>query len=249
VILHDIFGRMEIPRAAVKVPPPKPEVQPVAPWTGAVDLALSGAEGNTVNRNFRVNLDVKHDVEEYLDTFGAFYRYASTNNTATEEKTFAQYRHEWKLKDSKWRPFWQASYERDLFAGWDTRVAAAVGAAYQINDGPVHKTSARFGAGYNHKWGVDDPEVDESTWEALVGFDWYWKTSETSNFAFTTDIYPGIHPSGTYRAITRLSYDQKVAPDSPWYWKAGVDQFYDTEPGAGKKMQDYNYYLGVGRAF
>jgi hypothetical protein len=249
VIIHPVLGRIELKRADVKIPPPKPGTEAVAPWTGTFDVSLSGSEGNTDNSTFRANLDLKHDVADSVDTFTLWFRRAQTSDVSTEEKTFGMYRHEWKLKDSKWRPFWQASYEHDQFASYDIRGAVAGGAAYQISDGPVHKTAARFGLGVNRKWGVTDTNVEWLTYEALVGFDWFWKTSETGDFAFTTDVYPGIDPSGTYRAITRLSYNEKVAPDSPWYWRTGVDFFYDTEPGEGKKPQDYNYYFGVGRAF
>jgi hypothetical protein len=46
-----------------------------------------------------------------------------------------------------------------------------------------------------------------------------------------------------------VSYETKVAPDSPWFVKAGVDLFHDSNAGQGTDKDDWNYYLGLGRAF
>jgi hypothetical protein len=249
IILHDILGRIELDRADVKIPAPKSEVAPIVPWSGKFDVALSGSEGNADNQTFRVGFDVKHEEESSVENFNSWFRRAATDDRATEEKLFAQFRHDWKLTDSKWRPFWQASYERDQFAGWDARAAAAVGAGYQFLDTTEHKLAGRLGFGANNKYGVEDPDVEELTWEALLALDWLWQVSDLSSLTVVQEFYPGINPSGQFRSVTRIAYDTRVGADSPWYWRLGYDSFYDSNPGDGFEKRDWNYYAGIGRAF
>ena len=249
VIRNDILGRITIPRAATKPPAPPEPVKVVEPWSGSFDLSLTGSEGNTDTQLVRTELDIKHDIAEGVDSFVAIFNRSTTDDKATEEKFFTQLRHEWKLQDSKWRPFVQGSYEKNQFADYDALAAAAAGAAYQFMDTPEHKVQGRIGGGLSHKYGSDDPDVDDNTVEALVGGDWTWQINELSKFFLYTDIYPAINPSGGFRSISRVSYETKVSPDSPWFVKAGVDLFHDSNAGQGTDKDDWNYYLGLGRAF
>lgn len=248
VIMHDVFGRMEIPRASIKPVAAKP-VEPVAPWTGKFDLSLTGSGGNSSTQNFRAGVDTKHENDEGIDTINAWYLRNENDHEASAEKSFAQYRHEWKLTDSKYRPFVQASYERDLFVDYTSREAAAVGVSYPCIEGDVHKVTSRLGAGISYKSGNDDPDVDSTNYEALVGLDWLWTISTTKSFSFGTDIYPSINNVGDARAVSKAAYEIKVDPDSAWFIKLGIDHFYDTAPGSGTDRSDYNYYVGLGRAF
>ena len=237
------------PPASPAPPAPPAPVEPVSPWSGSFDLALTGSEGNTDTQNFRTSVDAKHEDEDSVDSFSFWYRRNTTDNDATEAKTFAQYRHEWKLQDSKWGSFVQATRETDRFADFDSRVGVAGGAAYRFSEGPVHAVKGRLGAGVSRKYGVDDPDVDETSYEALLGLDWHWKISEVSDFNLTTDLYPGINPSGEHRSVSKAALTTKPDPDSAWFLKLGVDHFHDTQPGDGKKPNDWNYYVGFGRFF
>jgi len=248
VIQHDVFGRMEIPRAAIKPAAAKP-VEPVAPWSGKFDVALTGTGGNTENQHFRVGLDAKHENDEHIDTITTWYLRDEDEEDTTAEKTFALYRHEWKLKEHKWKPFVQGSYERDLFTDYASREAAAVGISYPCIDTDVHKFNGRVGAGISYKSGEDDPNVEQTNYEALVGFDWLWTVSTTQSFSLGTDVYPSVNNSPEWRSISHAAYEIKVDPDSAWFIKLGIDHFYDSDPGDDDRSTDYNYFLGLGRAF
>ncbi len=281
VILHDILGRLEIARAAIKpavpAPPPTP---PASPWSGKFDLSLSGSQGNTENQNFRTQLDVRHEDDEAIDLFTFWFRRAEAETEVTdpvtgvtddevqttEEKSFTQWRHEWKGGDERWRPFVQASYETDTFLDYNARGAVAAGAAYQFEKSEEHDLVGRIGGGLSKKFGISrdftnpdgvpppdgpkQPLIDDAlAWEALFGLDWAWKLSELSKFTLTADLYPSINPSGEYRSVTRLAYETKVSADSAWFLKLGLDRFHDTDAGDTKKTWDRNYYLGLGRTF
>jgi len=251
IILHPILGRLEIARASIK-PPKPPEVTPVEPWTGTFSLSLTGSEGNTDNTNFRTDLGAKHDYEEGVDTFMGWFRRSSEDNNTDEEKTFLQLRHEWKINESKWRPFVQGSWERDISDAWESQAAVAAGVAYQFKNGPVHALQGRVGLGASHKYVIDDDvedDIEATQYEGVLGFDWYWTISETRSFAWTTDYYPSLNDSPEYRYVTRLVYDNKVEPDSPWFIRLGADDTYDSQPGPGNRGHDINYYAGIGRSF
>jgi hypothetical protein len=255
VIQHDVFGRMEIPRAAIRPVKPEEPEPAESPWSGSIDLALTGAGGNTENQNFRTSIELRHDDEDALDvTSFLFLRSEAENSTTgqvetTSEKAFAQHRHEWKLQDSKWRPFVQASYEKDQFTDYDARAAVAGGVAYPCLEGDVHELTSRLGAGVSHKYGTDDPTVDETTYEALVGWDYFWTISELSRFSFISDVYPSIDQSGEFRSISKVAWETKVGETGDWFFKAGLDTFYDSQAGAGTSGTDNTYYLGLGRSF
>ncbi len=263
VILHDILGRIEIPRASIAPTPPEPVVEPVSPWSGKFDLSLTGSTGNSETQGFRTQLDVKRDDAEAADFFTLWMRRTETrtlddpatpavdedDTEVTEEKKFGQWRHEWKLKESKWRPFVQAGYETDQLAGYNSRASVAGGGAYQFRDDDAVKLSGRLGGGYSRKFGTDDPEVDDDAYEALLGGDWYWNITKLSLFSLVMDFYPNISDSGEFLSITKLAYELKMEETTDWFVKLGADNFHDSEPGAGKKQNDWNYYVGLGRSF
>jgi hypothetical protein len=247
VILHDVFGRMEIPRAAIKPSAPAP-VEVVEPWSGAFDLALTGTNGNSENQNFRTSFDAKHDYEDGIDTFTLWYRRATSDGDATEEKGFGQARHEWKLTDTKWRPFVQASLETDKFTSYSSRAAVAAGAAYPCLVGDVHNLTGRVGAGVSHKYNIDDPSIDATSYEALLGFDWMWTLSKVSSFSWTTDVYPSVNEAGEFRSVSRIALDTKLDEAEAWFIRLGLDHTHDSDAGIAR-ANDYGYYLGLGRKF
>ena len=249
VITHDVLGDVSIPRAAIKpAPPPAPPVD-LDVWAGSFDVAFNGSEGNTTTRNFRAGIHMSREDEASSDDVNLWYRRATSDNDPTEDKGFGQLRHEWKIKDSKWGTFVQGTMEKDRFADYDWRGGLAGGASYRFVDNEKHKLRGRVGAGLSHKWGLSDDDVDETTYEGLLGLDWNWQVTKLNTFSFTTDIYPSISPSGEIRTVTSAKYDIKVSEENPWYVRLGTDHFYDSQPGAGKKNNDWNYYLGIGRSF
>jgi len=248
VLQHEVLGLMEIPRAAIK-PAGPPPVEAVTPWSGKLDVALTGSEGNTDTQNLRIGVDGKHEDLEAIDTFTGWWVRETDDGDTTNEKLYSQFRHEWKLEHTKYRPFVQASYEKDQFADFNSRSAAAAGVAYPCIEGEKHKVTSRLGGGLSYKSGVDDNDVEQTNYEALVGLDWLWAVTEMQAFSFTTDVYPSVNNSPEYRAVSRAAYEIKVDPASDWYIKLGVDHFYDSDPGDDTRSADYNYYLGLGRAF
>ena len=262
VILHDILGRIEVARAAIKPTAPSAPPAPAAsPWSGKFDVSLSGSEGNTTNGIFRTQLDLKHDDADAIDTFTIWYRRATTDHDSTEGKSFTQLRHEWKNGDSPWRTFVQGSYDTDQFTDFNGRLALAGGAAYQFRKDAEHDVVGRLGAGLSRKFGISrnlnsaPPPFklksieDELSYEALFGLDWAWTLSELSKFTFNSDVYPTVNPSGEYRSVVRLAYETRLDSASAWFLKVGTDRFHDSDPGAGKRTSDYNYYVGLGRTF
>lgn len=251
VIEHDIFGRMQIPRAAIKpmtVEAPA-SLEAVSPWSGKADLSLSGSGGNTQNQNFRVGAEAKHDDAEGTDLITTWFLHTTAEHETTQAKSFTQYRHEWKLDDSKYRPFVQGSYETDQFTDYYSRTAAAAGFAYPCLVGDVHNVTGRAGLGISYKAGEDDPDIETTNYEALIGLDWLWAVSQTSNFSFGSDMYPSINNSGEFRTVSHAAYEIKVDPDSAWFVKLGFDHMYDSDPGTDSDKSDYNYFVGLGRSF
>jgi putative salt-induced outer membrane protein YdiY len=251
-IEHEQLGmvrlRLQDVTSAERVPE---EVEPVVAWTGTFDVSASGSGGDTDTDSFRVGLDAKREDVDGIDTFTTWYRRKQDEGETTEAKGFALFRHEWKIEDSRWMPFVQGTWERDQFTSYSYRLAVTGGAGYKCLLGPEHTLTGRVGLGASKKYKSDDPDPDAEDVkpEGLVGFDYLWVINETQRFSTRMDIYPDLSETGDFRSITGLAYEVQVDPASAWLMKLGYDHFYDSDPGPGSERVNYNYYIGLSRAF
>jgi len=257
VIEHDLLGRIVIPRTTIvlqgREPEPEEEVvELVSPWSGSFDVRLSGSSGNTRDKDYGGELNVRHETESDIDTVLITYTKETASRkpgkNTTKNESFSRYRHEWKIAESRWRPFAQTGVETDQFKNWDYRVEAAGGWGYLLVDEDSERLLGRFGGGANKRIGATDDNEDVN-YEALLGLDYSIDFSASKHFFVEATYFPSVSNSGDYRTFSKGELRFDLADDSSWYFKVGADHKYDNTPDPGDDQNDFNYYAGVGSRF
>lgn len=268
---HPLLGELVIPRTTISIQPteeeePSTEVDDThSPWSGSFDVTMGGASGNTDNSYRRAQLDMRRETEDSVQSFLATYDYekqqtqdnplppaagVGANSTGPETKTvdrqFVKYRKEWKLDDSLWRPFVEASSLWDSFKPYRALWTLAGGGSYPITDEADEKLLGRLGLAATQR--VDSPTDDDIELEAYLGAEYRLDVSEYQHFVFETTVYPSLTESGEWRSISRTEY-RVDAGDGPWYWKVGANHQYDSVKLVDTEQGDFAYYAGIGRTF
>ncbi|MCB9898792.1 MAG: DUF481 domain-containing protein [Planctomycetes bacterium] len=278
-VAHPLLGELTIARASIVEPvqlggvseaPANPAAAPAEEaavvetatekkpegkqWSGAIDISANGTGGNSDTEAVRSAFSLRGEDKDTIDTLELVYKWgraqpadSSVSQTNTNNKT-ARVRREWLLTETKWRPFAQATYEADAFTSYSSRTAVAVGAGYPVIDEENESLLFRAGLGAERKSGSTD-----NSWnaEAVVGGDYRLDIDSDSRFEATVEVYPNLEEQG-YHGIANAHYVTALNPDgkgNPWNLKIGVDNKYDSDPGAGAVPWDYAWYLGLSYIF
>lgn len=215
-------------------------------WTGSAEAGLSGASGNTERFNFRTGLNLSRETEEMVTTFGAVYSYANDDGSETENRARFNARNDWLLPDSPWRIFAQAGVEYDEFQDWDLRYTVFAGGGYEFIDNDTTTLLGRIGVGGSYEQGGQN---EEFTPEGLLGLDLAHQLTERSKITATAEYYPSFDDLTEFRAIARASYEVLVDPEMNLTLKLGAENRYDSDPGAGFKRNDLDYFATLVWAF
>lgn len=265
VIEHPLFGTLQVARNRILAPAddtavvPSAAEEPESPWSGVIDVSLTGNRGTNQNTNFRANLNVRKDDKVTVDAYElTWITQSSEVNVAapgaperlgtrkSADRQVGRARREWYVDDTKWRPFGQAIVEVDEFKDYDKRVSLAAGAVYPVIEEEKTTWDVRGGAGASREFGG----ADESwTPELLFGTDYIVEVFDLNTFGLIWDIFPSLEEQGEYRMITQAKWDVAPAEDSPWRFNVGVQQYYDSDPEAGSRKTDVIYFIGTGRTF
>jgi len=250
VLDHPYAGLIRIHRASIKPAQAPAVVVPVSPWSGTFDISITGKRGNTQEQDARLDFTARRETDRTIDSYIVNFQQSSAEVDGQTDQTarrgFAQGRREWRLEDSKWRPFLQGSVEDDKFKDWNQRVRIAAGGAYPWIENDEERFIGRIGAGGEKQFGGED---DDWTPEALLGVDYFLLVREGQSINLSTEVYPSLDDMGEYQSITRAEYRVVVSPEDPWSLKVGFEHLHDSDPGPGDKSGDWTYYLGAGYVF
>ncbi|MED5331153.1 MAG: DUF481 domain-containing protein [Planctomycetota bacterium] len=243
VLKHAVLGVLEIPRSSLA---PVTLSTPNGLWEGSFTTSVNGARGNADNGSRRFGLDLTRENEKTLDTVTTLLRQATSDGDKTEDRFHGEIRREWLLAPSPWSPFVQGSVQFDEFTDWDRRLGVTGGVGYEILASEKERLVARGGLGVRQEEGG---EKDGWAPEMLLGIDWDRTLDERQRWGAHLDLFPNLEDSDDYRAVSGAFYETLLGLSTTWSLKAGVDHFYDAEPGDAKHPWDYNYYLGLGFRF
>lgn len=260
VIQHPVLGELNVPRASI-LPPKADEVQAKSPWSGAFDLSVTGSSGNTKKQDARVAFNARRDTEVAIDSYELTYFRSQAevrrdnpnpppatdkDTEKTADRLYGMARREWRLADSRWRPFAQVSGERDEFKDWDYRTTVAVGAAHPIIEQERQQLTGRLGLAGTREFGGED---ESWTPEALLAADYRLDVSKTQRLVAGVEVYPNLEDKGEYRSVSRAQYETQLDGEEPWTLKVGIEHFYDSDPEEGSGSGDLNYWIGLGYIF
>jgi putative salt-induced outer membrane protein YdiY len=252
VLQHPELGLITISRTALAPPPavvdvPVPiQTPPPGDWTGSFEIGTSGSNGNTVQNTFRTEFKAQKKTEQKVIDLGFVFRRTTQNHDTTEENGRAEARVTWPEPDSPWGTFVGVSVEKDQFKDYSERVRVSGGRTYDFIDRPEEWLQGRFGAAVRKDIGAEEDDIEL---EGVLAADYWYKFSETSKFSASTEIYPVITGLGEFTSITKAAWESKLADESPWVVKLGVEHRYDSDVEDDERSTDWAYFASLGYTF
>jgi putative salt-induced outer membrane protein YdiY len=234
---------------AAAAPPPPAPADPVDFWHGwkrTADLGLNGSEGNSENASLRAGIGAERKASDMETKAGINYQYATSDGTKTKSRGEAFARNDWLFADSPWGFFAQGKVEYDEFQAWDWRVSFAVGPSYTFIKNDMTLVRGRVGLGGSQTFGDDD---EEFRFEAMAGLDFEHKLTERQKITGMIEYYPNLSDFPDYRLVGQLGYELLVDPESNMFLKIGLADRYDSDPGDGRKKNDFEYFATLSWVF
>jgi hypothetical protein len=261
VIKSELLGRLTIPRVGIVVPDlaAPDEVVVETAWGGTADLSFRGNSGNTSNLAAHVEINLRRETEEVIDSVLITADRKTervneavapgTNRTVTDRRRYGRFRREWKSLESDWRPFFEVSTDHDFQKTYNELVTVAGGAGYLFFDEADETLLGRIGAAETKKVKSATKATRHWTTEALLGLDYRLDITDRQHLAAETTVFPSIRDAGEYRMVSKAEWRMDLSDDSPWYYKIGVNNSYDSSAAKGTDKSDVGYHMGVGTVF
>jgi|SoiMethySBSTD1v2_1073268.scaffolds.fasta_scaffold107287_3 hypothetical protein len=210
------------------------------PWTGGIEVGLSGAEGNVQILKLRTGIDVQYDGGDEFFVANALYVLTRLNDGNVEQKALAVLRNELSF-DNAWAWYVQGQIEYDEFRTIDFRMAGHNGISMTVARTPNSLMKVRAGAGAARETGGT---VNDWVPEGQAGADVEYSFTARSKFCSAVDYYPDLHDFSHYRIRARAWLDFLIDPDLNAYLRFGVLDRYDSNP-LGSKPNDIDYYMSL----
>ncbi|MBX3380699.1 MAG: DUF481 domain-containing protein [Phycisphaeraceae bacterium] len=216
-------------------------------WSGAVELGLSGSDGNTENFNMRAGFDLARKIGLGSSALNLTYRHSAEGGDVTANRFVASARHDQRFSEtSRWRYFISGVYEYDDFQDWRQRITLGNGLGYAFIEDENTTFIGRVGVGASRRWGGADED-----WipEGILGFDFEHKLSERTSVYAHLNYLPDLSQFTQYRLNTSAGIKIVVDPELGLNLHAGFEDRYDSNPGPGSQRNDIDYFLTLGWKF
>lgn len=122
-----------------QAPPPPPK-----PWSYALALSYLGTTGNTDTQTFGTDFTFKRLPQPWGIEGGISYLRGEQNDVLTAERIRLGLKG-MRAFGPRWEYFMAAGWERDKFAGFDSRTTLATGATYKALTGPKNELAFDMG--------------------------------------------------------------------------------------------------------
>lgn len=235
------------PEAAVEVPAAD-EPQPgmfgrlLEGWSGGFELGISGSEGNVDRFTGRAGVRGERRSEWNESRAELTYIYAKTDGETTQNQANFLVRNDRLFKDSPWRLFGIGMVDYDEFKDWDVRLSGFLGVGYAFIDEERTRLIGRLGAGLLREFGGEENAIIP---EGLIGADFEHKLTERQKITASFDFFPELREFGPYRFIAKAAWEVLVDPEVNLSLRVGIEDRYDSTPGAGQKRNDLDYFATV----
>ncbi|MBX9656844.1 DUF481 domain-containing protein [bacterium] len=215
-------------------------------WKGDISFGLNGAAGNTERFNSRFGLDTAREGKWTDFKNNVTYANSTANGSTTEDKFLHNSRTEWKLGESKWKPYSSVQGVHDIFQEYEYRLILNAGTAYQIWKNDRIDGQVRFGSGATRDFGGESA----NTWtpEASLGGDWKLQANAQNSFTAGFDYFPSYLAIDDFRLNTRGAWEILVEPRWQLSLRLGFMDRYQTQ-SYGKKKNDIDYFAEIVKKF
>lgn len=209
-----------------------------SPWNWAVDLGLSGSQGNTDTLKLRTGLDLRYDTPDDVMILNVMYILNQANGGQLENKGFALLRNEMPIDDTfGW--YAQAAFEYDEFRVIDWRFASHSGLAFTAYQDQTQLLRFRVGFGTAYENGGP---VNQWFMEGQAGLDYEYRLTNRTKLTATADYYPAVEDFGRYRVRVRASFDILLDPETNVLLRLGAFDRFDSRP-FGSQRNDLDYFM------
>jgi len=223
-----------LPPGILVPPAPPPKI-----WSGAFELGLDGAEGNTETFNFRLGVRGKRETPANVLTLDLTYGKNSADGEETANKALFDVRDEWLFGESPWTLYAHGAAEYDEFKAFDVRLSADAGVGYRFLKTDATCLTGRFGPGVSQEIGGPD---DSLVPEAVFGLEGEHLLSARQKLFAATNYLPAIDDFGDYRLNGKAGWELLVDPVWNLSLQLAVNDRYDSTPH-GARHNDLDYSL------
>lgn len=242
-----LLKRLPIPLPELPPLPPLPRLP--KPWSGGIDLGLTGATGNTELLTFRGGWNVRRKTERHSFYSDLLYTYSTQNGELDANQALFNTRSELPFPDRPLAGFSATQVEYDELRAYRFRVGTYLGMGYTLYDNEVKTAKFRAGAGATRELGVGGPR-DRWVPELVVGYDLRYRVNDRSALLSILDFYPRLGDQfGQYRIRGRAAYELIVDPDTGTVLRLGLQDRYDSSPGNNTVRNDLTYFTTLGIKF
>ncbi len=218
--------------ATCPCPPPAP---PPPLWTGSLGLSYLATSGNTDTESIGLSAAWSRRPTPWGIDIVASANRAETDGVKTAERLLGGVRGKRALSE-RFELFAGVSYEKNEFAGFDSRAIVEAGAIYRVLTGPVHELS--FDGGLT--WTTEEPVIsavgDDDWMGAVAGLQYVWNISDRAKFGERFLFYPNFDTSDDWRLSSETYVEASLAAS----WALRVSYLYlrDNLPPLGFEETD-----------
>jgi putative salt-induced outer membrane protein len=211
-------------------PPPEP---PAPLWTGSLGFSYLATSGNTDTESFGLAAAFARQPTPWGLEGSALATRSEADGVTSAERSFGAVRLRRALGERA-ELFGGLSYERNEFAGFDSRAIVEAGGLYKALRGPAHELA--FDAGLT--WTNEEPVLGEgdSYLGAVAGLNYVWKISSLAAFRERLIYFPNFDTSDDWRVSSESSIEAAIA--ASWALRAGFLYTRDNLPPAGFEKAD-----------
>jgi putative salt-induced outer membrane protein len=211
-------------------PPPPP---PPPLWTGSLGFSYLATSGNSDSQTVGLTTSWKRQPTPWGVELQAIAARAENEGEETAERFYGAVRGK-RAMGGRLELFTGLSYERDAFAGFDSRVVGEAGGLWKAWLGPQHLLDFDLGL----TWTREEPTTGSSLDYpgALAGVAYTWVISPTASFRERLVLLPNLDDSDDWRLRSETSLDAALA--SAWALRLGFLATRDNRPTPGFEKDD-----------
>lgn len=244
-------AEQDLAKAANVTPSPGPAAPVRTPrwlegWNGSIEFGLTGSDGNSEQISFRTGVDATRKTDRTETSLKIHYLYAKSEGQESANRFDLSLRNDWLFRESRWRLFARGVYENDQFQEWDHRLSGFVGVGYQFIQRDGTTLVGRSGLGGSQEIGGPN---EGFTPEAFLGADLSHQLTRRQKLTASTDFFPSLDEAGEFRWVNAAAWEISIDPETNMFLRLGAQHRHDSDPGAGFKNNDLDYYLTLGWSF
>ncbi len=222
---------------------------PPSGWSGALDFALSGNEGNTRLVNLDLGLRLTWRREPATRFLIINQGYSESRGQKARDRSFFHLRHIHR-RDARraWETFLQG--ERDAFARLRLRTLLGGGWRWRLDDKAEHATVTGLGAFYSRERlsdGDNSEDLDFGQWRANLYLIHKNEPDSHRRTWLTAYLQPDLADLRDLRILTTAGLAMDMGRGWTFTWQVNLN--YDARPPLTVGRYDLNYRAGISRKF